>query len=72
MRKRRKSNGVLSGFCNVNHGQSPCPGQFTNNNKIGKVTLCICNCHGDLETRLKAVGQWVEPEPDEEDLEESQ
>lgn len=72
-RKRKNRNGVLTGYCMPGmHRPSLCPERVTNPTKPNGVTLCMCQCHGDLDERLRSVGQYVEPdETDEENLEES-
>lgn len=49
------------------HGQYPCPGQVTNGSNVGGVTLCACDCHGDFTERQKAIGQYEEPMPEDEE-----
>lgn len=71
MGKRRRKTPYKSGYCLYAPHQYPCKGQVTNGEKAkNRVLLCSCECHGDYEARLKALG--LEPEEIAEDDEEDE
>lgn len=57
-----------TGHCAFGGHRYPCRGEVANGARVGGVTLCACDCHGDYEARLAAIGQApIEAPAQEED-----
>lgn len=73
MGRRKRQGAYKSGYCNYAPHQHPCPGEFKNGTAAkNPIALCSCECHGDYEARLQALGLVPEePEADDEEDEDA-